>query len=122
MCSAYGSSFDRLGDRGAGCGSSGVRRYFRTVFREMLRVLAMLRIGAPAPCNSSSCFTVLPPSMGDVVTSRPKQVGTVTLLGMGQFYSGDLGQLTTGADTIEKDIQYERQHPEVVRRIMTSGW
>lgn len=24
--------------------------------------------------------------------------------------------------TIEKDIQYEMRHPELVRRIMTSGW
>jgi hypothetical protein len=36
----YGSHFDRRGERGADWGSSSDRRYFRTVLREMLRVLA----------------------------------------------------------------------------------
>ena len=103
MYSVYGSSCDPRFALGLGFGTSGERRYLRTVFLEIPSSLAIPSMERPLPLNSYSSLTNTPPN----IWSDAPPVGIpdkdAPRLQGGQFQVGAFAHFNVGDDNIELD-------------------
>ena len=98
MYSLYGSSFDPRFALGMGFGTSGERRYLRTVFLEIPRSLAIPSIERPLPLNSYSSLTNRPPNIWPDAPPVGITDKDASHLQGGQFQVGVFAQFKVGAD------------------------